>query len=110
MRVICPSALRKGFAVLLLVLGRLSADASFLVDLLLLRTAAYALLSFCLLSGPLPLLEYVGVLLAIHWLVWQLGLQCGNSEWKLHFLLNYILILDDFVELLGYKCDGFVFC
>ncbi|GMH21241.1 hypothetical protein Nepgr_023083 [Nepenthes gracilis] len=35
-----------------------------------------------------------------------LGLHCGNSEWKLHFLLNYILILDDFVELRGYKCDG----
>ncbi|GMH12854.1 hypothetical protein Nepgr_014695 [Nepenthes gracilis] len=90
--------------------GDLPSAGFAVVVFLLLRNAAYALLSICLLSGPLLLLEYVGVLLAIHWLVGQLGLQCGYSEWKLHFLLNYILILDDFVELLGYKCDGFVFC
>ncbi|GMH29483.1 hypothetical protein Nepgr_031326 [Nepenthes gracilis] len=84
MRAVCPSTLRKGFccgelicycvvavgtwpflccwSVKLLVL----ATACFLVDLLLLRTAAYALLSICLLSWPLPLRVYVGELLRKH--------------------------------------------
>ncbi|GMH02133.1 hypothetical protein Nepgr_003972 [Nepenthes gracilis] len=98
MSAVCPSAFRKGFccgemfcccvvavdtwlllcywSVKLLVL----ATACFLVDLLLLRTADYALLSICLLSGPLILLVYAGDLLPKH--CYSISLL----SWSLHLM------------------------
>ncbi|GMH21026.1 hypothetical protein Nepgr_022868 [Nepenthes gracilis] len=56
------------------------ASTPFLVDLLVLSNVAYALLSSCLLSGPLILLKYNGVLMVIH---------CNSKEYRSDVYVTY---------------------
>ncbi|GMH07529.1 hypothetical protein Nepgr_009369 [Nepenthes gracilis] len=67
--------------------------ACFLVDLLL-RTAAYALLSICLLSGPLLLLVYVGGLLPKHCYSISL-LSCWDSNVDVDFTVAICFLCEE---------------